>query len=132
MDASAPEYELIGLSKRCLDNVANSRPAIQEVLQELKELKRRIPDELLEKDKFSLMRMAAMGQAAMGQATTSEVRWERVERRVERRWREEVRRWGEGREWGGWREEGRRWGEGREWGGWRGGKKEVGREGEDG
>lgn len=59
IDTTAPEFELVGLSESCLDNDAANRPAIQEVLLELKELKEKIPDELLEKDKFSLMRMAA-------------------------------------------------------------------------
>jgi serine/threonine protein kinase len=61
-DTTAPEYTLIGLSKRCLDNAAGNRPAILEVLLELKELKDSLPDELLEKDKLSLMRLAAEGQ----------------------------------------------------------------------
>lgn len=64
IDTTAPEFELVGLSKRCLDNDATNRPAIQELLLELRELKEKIPDELLEKDKFSLMRIAAEGQGA--------------------------------------------------------------------
>lgn len=61
-DTTAPEFELVGLSRRCLDNDGECRPTIQAVLLELKQLKENIPDDLLEKDKFALMRMAAVGR----------------------------------------------------------------------
>ena len=60
-DRSAPEFALLALSKSFLNNNATDRPIISELLQSLKELKERIPDQLLEKDKFKLMKLAAMG-----------------------------------------------------------------------
>lgn len=65
-DSSAPEFELVGLSRRCLDNDATNRPTITELLVELETLKEKIPDELLEKDKFALMKMAAIGREMSG------------------------------------------------------------------
>lgn len=60
-DSSAPEFALLALSRSCLDNIATDRPIISELLQSLKELKEKIPDQLLDKDKFKLMKIAAMG-----------------------------------------------------------------------
>lgn len=57
-DTTAPEFDLIRLSRSCLDNEANNRPSIQDLLSELKSMKEKIPDELQEKDKFQLMQMA--------------------------------------------------------------------------
>lgn len=71
VDTAAPEFELVGLSKRCLDNDAVNRPAIGAVLWELKELREKIPDNLLEKDKFALMKMAAIGQEISGVSLSS-------------------------------------------------------------
>lgn len=56
---AAPEYELVGLSRGCLDNVAKNRPSIQELTQRLKLLKERIQDPFLDKDKFELMTLAS-------------------------------------------------------------------------
>lgn len=59
-DTTAPEFELVGLSKRCLDNIAENRTSIEEVLLQLKALKEKILDPLLPKDKFELMKMAVL------------------------------------------------------------------------
>ena len=57
-DHSLPEYELVALSRNCLDNVASSRPSIQDLFRRLRVLREELEDPLFVKDKFELMRLA--------------------------------------------------------------------------
>ncbi len=72
-DSSAPEFELIELSERCLDNEASSRPTSCRLLRQLNALREKIPDQLLETDKFQLMQMAAMCNGVVGGREVSPV-----------------------------------------------------------
>ena len=65
-DHSLPEYELVALSRNCLDNVASSRPSIQDLFRRLRVLKEEVVDPLLLKDKFELMRLVERGMVEQG------------------------------------------------------------------
>lgn len=63
-DPAKPEHRLIELSKSCLHNSGFKRPIIKDLLSDLKEIKKEIPDELLERSKFELMEIALAARSA--------------------------------------------------------------------